>query len=230
MYRIFPKRTIFFVFAWIVIGILLFFDFVSNFQGSSFRLSAVPAAGWVFLNVLLYNPAWRFFWRKIPVLQKLVFPDLNGKWKVELYSNWPRQVQLLDAAKLKSKSLDMRNCPESKLAELTPMVLEAEISQSWWNFEMKLYNPANNTPIKKSNSISIDPFPRSGLREPGICYIYKQENATDNVVDDNELYGAARLEYNSDKDQLEGLVWNARMWQRAMNTASKVVFSRLKDD
>lgn len=229
MYRILPKKVVFFAFAWLVIGVYFIFDSLNGIFDASLRITSIPAIGWVLLNALLFNPVWRFVWKKIPKLQKLVFPDLNGKWKVELYSNWPRQLQLLEAAQSTDVILDMRGCSEGELAELTPMVLEAEISQSWWTIEMKLYNPENNTPIDKSNTISVDPFPRNGLRDPGICYIYKQENTTGNVSDDSEFYGAARLEYDIEKDQLKGLVWTARMWQRAMNTASKVNFSRIAD-
>jgi hypothetical protein len=228
MYRIFPKKLVFFAFAWIVIGIYFLFDTLGGLTHLTLRISSIPAIGWLLLNALLFNPVWRFCWRKIPYLQKLVFPDLNGKWKVELYSNWPRQLQLLEAAQSNETVLDMRGCPESDLAELTPMILEAEISQTWWSIEMKLYNPKSDTPIDKSNTISVDPFPRNGLRDPGICYIYKQENTTGNVSDDSEFYGAARLEYDFEKGQLKGLVWTARMWQRAMNTASKAVFTRIE--
>lgn len=31
---------------------------------------------------------WRWVWRKIPLLQRKVFPDLNGEWTGELASTW----------------------------------------------------------------------------------------------------------------------------------------------
>ncbi len=227
MYRILPKKIIFVAFAWLVVGFYFLFDTLTGLTELTLRIASIPTVAWFLFSALLLNPVWRFFWKKFPYLQRLVFPDLNGKWKVELYSNWPRQLQLLEAAESADSVVDMRRCPEAELAELTPMVLEAEISQSWWTIEMKLYNPASNTPIDKSNTISVDPFPRNGLRDPGICYIYKQENLTGNVSDDSEFYGAARLEYDFEKHQLKGLVWTARMWQRAMNTASSAVFTRV---
>lgn len=229
MYRIFPKKIVFLSIAWLVVGVYFTFDALSSLTHFTFRISVIPAFGWLLANALLLNPVWRFLWARCPFLQKHVFPDLNGKWKVELYSNWPRQLQLLEAAQSRDLVLNMRSCPESELAVLTPVVLEAEISQSWWAFEIKLYNPTSNTPIRKSNTISVDPFPRNGFRDPGICYIYKQENTTDNILDDIEFYGAARLEYDFEKGHLEGLVWTARMWRRAMNTASKAVFTRIVD-
>lgn len=229
MYRIFPKKVVFAFIAWIVIGVYVLFDFLGGVINSGLRISAIPVAAWMLTYILLLNPVWRFFWNILPILNKWVFPDLNGKWRVDLHSNWSRQLQLLEAAKSKTELLDIRGCDESELAELTHKVLEAEISQGWWTFEMKLRNPDNDSPIEKSLTISIDPFRRDGLRNPGICYIYKQENDTDNVSDDAEFYGAARLEYDLEQDKLEGLVWTARMWKRAMNTASKAVFTRLPE-
>lgn len=227
MYRIFPKKFVFISTAWIAIGVYVLFELLGGVIYSGLRISAVPATAWMLTYLLLLNPVWRFFWKKFPSLNRLIFPDLNGKWRVELHSNWPRQLQLLEAAQSKTKSIDMRGCDEAELAKLVPMLLEAEISQSWWSFEMKLRNPKGDTPIKKSLSITIDPFRGDSLHNHGICYIYKQENDTDNVSDDNEFYGAARLEYDLEQDQLEGLVWTSRMWKRAMNTASKAVFTRI---
>lgn len=227
MYRILPKQMIFIGFAWLVIGLLSVAYSLPSLSSIELRVSSIPGIAWLLLNGLLLNPVWRRLWKMFPILGKLVFPDLNGRWRVELASNWPRQQQLLNAAASRSVVFDMRQCPTDQLAPLTPMVLEAEIVQTWWKFEMKLWNPGGNTPIERSDTISVDPFPADGLKRPGICYFFKQVNATDNVSDDNEFYGAARLEYDLSKDQLIGLAWTSRMWRRAMNTAGPVTFNRL---
>lgn len=229
MYKVFPRKLIFISISWLVIGLYLVFDSLNGFFSSfSFRITSIPTIVWLVANCILLNLVWRFIWKRIPYLSKHIFPDLNGKWQVELLSNWPRQEQLLEAGNSKKIKLDMRTCAEDKLAPLKPIILEAEIYQSWWKIEMKLYNPEGNTPIDKSNTISVIPFGRDGLVSAGINYIYKQANSTDNVSDDIEFYGAARLEYDAEKDQLEGLVWTARMWKRAMNTASHSKFTRVK--
>lgn len=227
MYRMLPKKFIVFAIAWLVIGLCMVVISYGELLGVPIGLTSIPLMVWVMLHLLLLNPVWRWVWAKIPWLSVHFFPDLNGKWKVELHSNWPRQLQLLEAAQSKEKEFDMRNCGETELAELSTLELEADIRQSWWKIEMSLYNPVSVTPIRQSNTISIIPFAQNGLQKSGILYIFKQENMTDNVSDSNEFYGAARLEYDFGKDELSGLVWTARMWQRAMNTASKVTFKRL---
>ena len=227
MYRILPKQLVFVGFAWLVLGTLAFANLVQTF-GLGVKWSGVPALAWLVLNGLLWNPIWRWIWRKVPALNKW-FPDLNGEWDVELCSNWARQVQVLDAAAGNGKAIDMRLCLETELAPLTPVKLRAEITQTWWSFEMAMWNPEGTTPIDRSDTISVDPIRRKGLRPAGICYFFKQRNVTGNVSDDNEFYGAARLTYDPKTDKLSGLTWTARMWQRAMNTGGPIVFTRVVD-
>jgi hypothetical protein len=228
MYRILPKKVVFLAFGWLVLGIIWLFQALPNVLHLQLGSSTKLALAWLVLNILLFNPIWRFFWRKIPPLKRWIFPDLNGIWEVELFSNWPRQLQLLEAAASNESQLDMRHCPEANLAPLAPIHLEAVITQTWWSFEMHMYNPKGDTPIDRSDTISVDPFLGKGLQPPGICYFYEQVNSTDNVSDDNVFYGAARLTYDTRSDRLTGLAWTARMWPRAMNTAGPITFTRKK--
>jgi hypothetical protein len=228
MHRILSPKYLFLGVAWLVLGLLLLRQAAPEIVRLHLRDSAIPVIGWLGINAVLWKPVWRWFWRKFPKLNLLVFPDLNGTWDVELCSNWPRQVQLLEAAASSDKSIDMRRCSESELAALEPLKLKAEITQTWWAFHMRMWNPAHDTPIKRSDTITVDPIARQGQTPPGICYFYKQENATDNVADDPEFYGAARLNYDIETGELEGLVWTARMWRRAINTAGVIRMTRAR--
>ena len=47
--------------------------------------------GVAILNLVLLGTAlggWRLVWRQFPKLSDWVFPDLNGRWTVEIYWNW----------------------------------------------------------------------------------------------------------------------------------------------
>jgi hypothetical protein len=46
----------------------------------------VFAVGTVFLAA--FNFLWRWFWRKVPALERIAFPDLNGTWATEIQTNW----------------------------------------------------------------------------------------------------------------------------------------------
>jgi len=224
MYRLIPNQFFVVAIVWLTMGFMFALPALSQWLKFDFRISIIPIFVWSLLNLLLWKPVWRFVWRLFPVLSKW-FPDLNGKWKVTLCSNWSRQEQMLETSR--SGDFDMRSAAKEDLAPLQSAEFQAEIDQTWWKVEMKLRNPLQNTPIKQSDSIYIEPCPGSGLRQPTIMYFFKQTNQTDNVSDDIEFYGSARLEYDADKDRLDGTFWTARMWRRAMNTAGTVVFTRL---
>ena len=47
---------------------------------------AVTVIGTIFVGISEF--CWRWVWRKIPWLQRKIFPDLNGEWKGNLVSTW----------------------------------------------------------------------------------------------------------------------------------------------
>ncbi|WP_244424295.1 hypothetical protein [Methylobacterium sp. GXF4] len=217
----------FLLFGWLLVGLLFLGRLLEHLVHFEIKLASIPGLAWIVLSAVLWNPIWRAIWRKYPFLNKW-FPDLNGEWNVELHSNWSRQEQLLLAANAQDASFDMRHVPEGQLEDLSVVKSKAEIKQTWWSLEMSFENPNRDTPIERSDTIVIEPIPGIKLQPPAICYFYKQSSSTANVSDDVEFYGAARLIYDYRTDRLEGVFWTARMWQRAMNTAGKVVFTRLK--
>lgn len=225
MYRILPKQWIFVFFAWIVVGLVLLVPAVERVWSGGLRISSIPAIAWLIFSTLLINPVWRWVWKRVPALSQW-FPDLNGEWDVEIYSNWSRQTQLFEAAAGNLDHFDIRTCPVDQLAELELVRLKAEISQGWWTFEMHVWNPEGDTPIEGSDTVMVDPFAAKGLQPPGIFYFYKQRNVTANVSDDAEFYGAARLTYDRKTGKLTGLAWTARKWARAINTAGPITFTR----
>lgn len=50
-------------------------------------VSLVGGTGLVGLGFAL-NLVWRRLWRRFPMLNRLIFPDLNGSWNGEHRSNW----------------------------------------------------------------------------------------------------------------------------------------------
>ncbi|ACB83240.1 conserved hypothetical protein [Methylorubrum populi BJ001] len=227
MYRILDKKILVLALAWLVIGLVMLSQLAHQVASFELRLSAIPGLAWMILSGILLNPVWRFVWRKVPRLGRW-FPDLNGFWDVEVKSNWSRQVQLLDAAIDAKNCIDMRHVSADQLAELSNINLLAEITQTWWGLEMTLTNPGEASPLRRSDTIVIEPISGKGHRPPGICYFYKQSSVSDNVFDDPEFYGAAQLTYDRESDILEGFFSTSRMWRRAMNTAGTVTFTRCK--
>jgi hypothetical protein len=227
MYRIYPAKILVAALVWLALGINLLFVHAQDLVSFRSGPGTVATAVWLLLNLLFWGPIWRRVWKRIPALERAVFPDLNGTWDVELTSNWSRQEQMLEAAARNTPKIDMRICDEQLLAPLRTVHLRAEITQTLWKFEMKLHSPSAATPIKRSDTLIVEPERGVGLKPPTISYFYKQENNTANVADDPEFYGAARLHYDFETRTLEGLSWTARKWQRAINTAASLRMTRI---
>lgn len=225
MYRILPKQWIFVAFGWLVLGLLYLFGTVNEIREGTVRFGAIPSLAWWITLGILYEPVWRYAWKKIGLLRNW-FPDLNGDWDVEIRSNWSRQIQLLDAAASNTSAFDTRAKRPSELVALDTVKLKARIKQGWWKIEIQMWNPAGDTPIRDSDTLLVDPFPADGLRRAGIAYFFKQRSQTDDWSDANEFDGAAKVEYYQETDHLSGYFWTNRVWQRAMNTAGTITFTR----
>jgi len=50
--------------------------------------SAKGAAGLNLLLFLFFTFGWRKLWEKLPILNKLIFPDLNGTWDMTINWEW----------------------------------------------------------------------------------------------------------------------------------------------
>lgn len=228
MYRLVPKKVIFLAIAWLILGFWFVMQWFGHALQSEIRVGLVPTIAWLAVNGILLTPAWRIVWRRIPYLQAW-FPDLNGDWDVELCSNWPRQQQLIDAASARGGT-DVLGLPESQLAPIEPLKMHAEIRQGWWKFEIRFTNPTGDSPIDRSDTFIVEPFAGDGQAPPGISYFFEQRNDTANLADDTKFYGAARLEFNGNKQQLQGCFWTNRQWRRAINTAGSLIMTRRSSD
>lgn len=227
MYKVIPHKVLFLILGWLLIGCVAGVNAFNELVADDWLGSGQAITiGWCIVSAFAWNPVWRFFWKKFPKLHRLIYPDLNGQWEVDMASNWSIHRQVIDAATGRTSTFDIDQCPECELAQLLPVKLKAEIHQTWFTIEIKIWNPANDTSIKRSDVISADPFGSSGLKPAGLFYFFKQVNDKVRLADDTEFYGAARVEYDADTDTLEGLFWTARMWDRGMNTAGKITYRR----
>lgn len=230
MYKVIPHRILFLIVAWLIVGCVSAVNAVDEIiKAEWLRTGQAVTVGWIIISLFALNPVWRWFWYKFPILNQWIYPDLNGLWDVEMQSNWSIQKQLSLAASGNGNPIDVEKCPDCDLADLLPVSLRAEIKQTWFKIEIKIWNPSGSTPIKRSDVISADPFAADGLKPSGLFYFFKQENRTANLADDTEFYGAARVEYDPSDDCLHGLFWTARMWDRGLNTAGQIKYRRHSD-
>ncbi|AQQ67571.1 hypothetical protein Mag101_07880 [Microbulbifer agarilyticus] len=58
---------------------------------SFFNAITIATSGSIFLNLLLFiifYMAWEKLWNKYPILNHLLFPNLNGKWEMLIHWEW----------------------------------------------------------------------------------------------------------------------------------------------
>src|SRR3546814_12954173 len=96
--------------------------------------------------------------------------------------------------------------------------LKAEIVQTWFKFEIVLENPAGNTPIRRSEVVSVDPFRGDGLKRGSLYYFFEQDTETTGQSDEPFFSGAASGESDQRSDRLDGLFCTERMWPRGPST------------
>lgn len=229
MYRALPKKWIYLALVW---GALSLWALISAwnafssqhpFLAGNFKWTAVPGLLWMLINFGIAN-CWRWIWALFPILNRRIYPDLNGLWDVEMLSNWPRQEQTLKAAAGSTPPVNM--LVTDQLSDLGSIKLKALVKQTFWRFDMTVWSETKNTPIKRSRVISVDPFRAIDQNPAGMFYVYEQENDTDAPWDDPIFHGAARIEYDGETGVLTGEFWTQRAWRRAINTAGQIKFQR----
>jgi len=164
---------------------------------------------------LLLTPLWRKVWKKFPILNRLVFPDLSGVWDVEVCSNWPR---------LKKAILDKDII--SPEPELEVNSLRAEVEQTWGHIHMRMWNPAATTPIRDSNTLIVEPIRGQRGRWPRLIYVFEQQNDQIADTDEQMFFGSVLLDVNPDGSEMSGCMWSNRSWQQGLNTGAAVRFTR----
>jgi hypothetical protein len=129
---------------------------------------------------------WRWLWRKIPLLQIRVFPDLNGLWKGNLVSTW------IDPATGEAKP---------------PIPTEITIRQ-------KLFSTSVTLKMGESQSHStrciLEPFYER--RTYRVWYSYNNDPHAQFVHKSSPHEGVAflDLEYDASPDRLTGRYYTAR--------------------
>ena len=174
----------------------------------------LPAAVGMLTFAIGGTRAWRWIWKKFPVLNMQVFPDLNGVWKTEMASNikaiaeyHPELIEL-DTAKINSVILG-----------------EFKIKQNWFGINIRFDGEDDY-----SNSDTIFVLPQRD-KETGRLYLtYVFRNLTpDNAASDEQTHmGAARVEI-SDRDGfrvMRGYYWTNRNWKRGLNTAGSITVTK----
>ena len=154
---------------------------------------------------------WRWVWWLFPILNEMLFPDLNGTWVGKGQSNWSRVKHLRDAA-CASKKIDPEKIDEIALTEFEiTLFIKASL------FDLKILAKLGNT---KSTSFSKSArVSRGGDDKFRLDYSYDQHTREIAASDESNHEGAASLVVEQCNRRLVGRYWTRRMWHVALNTA-----------
>ena len=148
---------------------------------------------------------------------------MNGEWNVKLESNYPILEKLKKSAKGK-RVFDVASA-DIKLPDLSVHEFDASINQSWEDVKIE-FRPNGNSPLQKSETLTCSFFKSKRPDRQGLTYVYRQESNTSSNTDDESFYGAAELIIADDAQSMSGHYWTKRQWQKGLNTAGKITFTR----
>jgi hypothetical protein len=63
-------------------------EWIATEPPSPLKLTSIIVFIAATIFVAMFNYCWRWFWKKIPILAKLIYPDLHGTWTGVLQTTW----------------------------------------------------------------------------------------------------------------------------------------------
>lgn len=228
MYALLPWRTLGTAMM-IVAGLAVYADnfgalvgvMVSDAVVIRYLPVAVLAVLGIVFGLTAYWAPWRLLWRMIPVLNRTVFPDLNGVWVGTTASNWPTIEKMRNAATTE-RAIDLAELYET--AERHDAIA-VEITASLYSMRL-----ATGLSSKDATSYSITARPWKCQHTPRIhlAYVYEQETKDPSATDEERHMGAADLVYDPHSpNDLEGVYWTRRSWIEGLNTAGRLRLRRI---
>lgn len=228
MYALLPWRILSTALM-MVIGLAVYADDFGAWVGFTVSDSAIirylPTVALTTLGIVFGITAswapWRYAWRKLPVLNRSVFPDLNGVWVGTTASNWPTVEKMRNAATTEGAI---------ELAELYETVerhdaIAVEITASLYSIRLATGLSSMDA---TSYSITARPWKCQHIPRIHLAYVYEQETKAPATTDEERHMGAADLVHDpASPNDLEGVYWTRRSWIEGLNTAGCLKLRRV---
>lgn len=117
---------------------------------SLFKSISIVATAIGSVFVLIANSVWRWIWKKFPILNSTVFPDLNGQWEGSFQSTWLNPVSGHPLGPISSKvtirqnilSISVKQRTAESTSWSTQLIAsanaEADIYRIWYSYSNKV--------------------------------------------------------------------------------------------
>lgn len=154
---------------------------------------------------------------RIPGMWRL-FPNIDGKYEVEISSNW-------SVIKARYEGREPEVSSDGDVA-LFNRVGEARITARLSRIDMSL---TMNDGYLTSETVMCSLRREMGERRPVLFYVYDSHVSAPKNSDSNRHLGAARIAIPLEHRPtvLEGNYWTDRNWHRGLNTAGQIRLSRV---
>lgn len=170
-----------------------------------------------------YYAPWRILWRLCPVLNRWVFPDLNGVWGGSTRSNWPVVEKLAAAA----RSHDAASEADLSSTDLQRDAVAVQITTSLFVVKIEVFATSTNG---ESHSLAARPWRDQHSGRVHITNVYRQVVPDPKPTDEPIHLGAADLEFDQEEPgTVRGEYWTRRRWRSGMNTAGYIELVRRSD-
>lgn len=124
------------------------------------KAMSIAIGGSGFLHILLFvtfSIGWRQLWRKFPVLNQLLFPDLNGTWEMTVHWEWDGKKGTSKAtAVIKQNFLKIGMDVEAEDSESQTLIAKPKKDAETGRAE--LYYVFLTTPKHKTNIVPQEPY------------------------------------------------------------------------
>lgn len=153
MISLLPLTKMFVIFAFIAVSLVGGTSSILKSMGienySDLKLYSMMSLLLEFLLIYILAAGWRYLWRVFPILNRVVYPDLNGRWNARIDWTWEDGAETKNGVK-----------------EGT-----VYIKQSLLSFSIDL-----ETDESESSTLVVKPYKDIESSQPAIYYMYRSES------------------------------------------------------
>jgi hypothetical protein len=149
------------------------------------------------------------------------FPWLEGTWRAEIRSNWPKIERLYKAAKGKAPQFDALTEPVTKADE---RVTGADVTIKVGLFEIEIEITPDGTQRCSTTDYVRPSWAKP--RRPRLSYVYTQVDPLPVAPTDTRMHSGAGIVEIMTNGELVGEYWTNRKGENGLNTSGTIVIRR----
>lgn len=213
--------TILVIFVLGPVAVLIGFDMVRS-PADLLKWSSRIITFLTCLSILLnWTPALRFVhWATLGRIWW--FPWIEGKWRAEIRSNWPKVERLYEAAKGMAPPFDALTEPITGADE---KITGADVTIKVGLFEIEIEIVPDDTE-KCSTTDYVRPSWAKPKR-PKLSYVYTQVDPMPVAPTDTRTHSGAGLVEITSNGELRGEYWTNRKGENGLNTSGTIIIRRI---